>query len=142
MDLPTIRSFASREPHTCRRGQAQPQRPHLAARLPPCAARARHLIRAQKGLDAAVSSQPAVLMETRGDLHWQQAEDIARERKLVQLRVTCMCDRFKISQDRVRNLDETAVHMVPAGERGWTKKPSQSVTSPRAPSSRSRSRRT
>ena len=44
----TIRPFASREPHTCRRGQAQSQRHHLAARLPPCAARARHRIPAQE----------------------------------------------------------------------------------------------
>ena len=48
--------------------------------------------------------------------------DIARERKLLQLRVIYLCDRFKISQDRIWNLDETAVRMVPAGERGWTKK--------------------
>ena len=68
--------------------------------------------------------------------------DIARERKLLQLRVIFLCDRFKISQDRIWNLDETAVRIVPAGERGWTKKQSQSVSSPRAPSSRSRSRRT
>ena len=47
---------------------------------------------------------------------------IARERKLLQLRVIHLCDRFKISQDRIWNLDETAVRMVPAGERGWTKK--------------------
>ena len=33
---------------------------------------------------------------------------------------TC-AHRFKISQDRIWNLDETAVRMVPAGERGWTK---------------------
>ena len=48
--------------------------------------------------------------------------DIARERKLLQLRVIYLCDRFGISQDRVWNLDETAVRMVPAGERGWTKR--------------------
>ena len=48
--------------------------------------------------------------------------DIARERKLLQLRVIFLCDRFKISQDRIWNLDETAVRMVPTGERGWTKK--------------------
>ena len=55
--------------------------------------------------------------------------DIARERKLLQLRVIYLCDRFKISQDRIWNLDETAVRIDPAGERGWTK---------RAPSSRRR----
>ena len=48
--------------------------------------------------------------------------DIARERKLLQLRVIYLCDRFKISQDRIWKLDETDVRMVPAGERGWTKK--------------------
>ena len=36
--------------------------------------------------------------------------DIARERKLLQLRVIYLCHRFKISQDRIWNLDETAVH--------------------------------
>ena len=45
-----------------------------------------------------------------------------RERNLLQLRVICLCDRFVISQDRMWNLDETAVRMVPAGERGWTKR--------------------
>ena len=69
-----IRPFASCEPHSCRRGEAQSQRPLLAARLPPCAARARHRIRAREEMDAAVSSQPAALMEARGDLHPQQAE--------------------------------------------------------------------
>ena len=39
----------------------------------------------------------------------------------MQLRVTYLCDRFKISQDRTWNLDETAVR-IPAGKRGWTKK--------------------
>ena len=48
--------------------------------------------------------------------------DIARERKLLQLRVIYLCDRFKISQDRIWNLDETAVRIVPAGERGWSKR--------------------
>ena len=42
--------------------------------------------------------------------------------KLLQLRVIYLCDRFNISQDRIWNLDETAVRMVPAGERGWTKR--------------------
>ena len=64
--------------------------------------------------------------------------DIARERKLLQLRVIYLCDRFKISQDRIWNLDETAVRIVPAGERGWTKRAEQPMSSPRAPSSRSR----
>ena len=36
----TIRPFVSCEPHSCRRSQASSQRPHLAARPPPCAARA------------------------------------------------------------------------------------------------------
>ena len=48
--------------------------------------------------------------------------DIARERNLLQLRVIYLCDRIGISQDRRWNLDETAVRMVPAGERGWTKR--------------------
>ena len=62
-------------------------------------------------------------METRGDLHPPQAEaDIARERKLLQQRVIYQCDRFGISQDRIWNLDETAVRIVPTGERGWTKR--------------------
>ena len=54
--------------------------------------------------------------------HRPSEADIARERKLPQLRVTHLCDCFKISQDRIWNLDETAVRMVPAGERGRTKK--------------------
>ena len=76
----------------------------LAARLPPCAARARHRIRAQKRNGRGSPSEA----------------DIARERKLLQLRVIYLCDRFKISQDW--NLDETAARIVPSGERGWTKK--------------------
>ena len=53
--------------------------------------------------------------------HRPSEADIARERKLLQLRVIYLCDRFGISQDRMWNLDETAVRTVPAGERGWTK---------------------
>ena len=34
----------------------------------------RRVLRAQKGMDAAVSSQPAAPMEARGDLHPPQAE--------------------------------------------------------------------
>ena len=48
--------------------------------------------------------------------------DIARERNLLQLRVIHLCDHFEISEDRIWNLDETAVRMVPAGEHGWTKR--------------------
>ena len=33
-----------------------------------------------------------------------------------------LCDRFGISQDRIWNLDETAVRIVPTGERGWTRR--------------------
>ena len=54
--------------------------------------------------------------------HRPSETGIARERKLLLLRVIYLCDRFKISQDRTWNLDETAVLMVPAGECGWTKK--------------------
>ena len=36
--------------------------------------------------------------------------DIARERKLLQPRVIHLCDRYRISQDRMWNLDETAAH--------------------------------
>ena len=54
--------------------------------------------------------------------HRPSEADIARERKLLQLRVIHLCARFGISQDRMWNLDETAVRLVPAGERGWTKK--------------------
>ena len=35
----------------------------------------------------------------------------------MQLRVIYLCHRFKISQDRIWNLDETAERMVPTGER-------------------------
>ena len=63
--------------------------------------------------------------------HRPNEADITRERKFLQLRVIYLCDRFGISQDRIWNLDETAVRMVPIGERGWTKKPSQPVSSPR-----------
>ena len=45
-----------------------------------------------------------------------------RERNLLQLRVIYLRDRFGISQDRIWDLDETAVRMVPSGERGWTQK--------------------
>ena len=48
--------------------------------------------------------------------------DIAGERELLQLRVIYLCVRFGISQDRIWNLDETAVRIVPTGERGWTKR--------------------
>ena len=44
------------------------------------------------------------------------------QRNLLRLRVIYLCDRFGISQDRVWNLDETAVRMVPAGECWWTKR--------------------
>ena len=54
--------------------------------------------------------------------HRPSEADFATERKLLQLRVIYLCDRYKISQDRTWNLDETAVRMVPAGDRGWTKK--------------------
>ena len=64
-------------------------------------------------------------LATTSTRHRPSEADIARERKLLQLRVIYLCDRFGISQDRKRNLDETAVRMVPTGERGWTKKPSQ-----------------
>ena len=36
----TIRPLTSCEPHSCRCSEASSQRPHLAARLPPCVARA------------------------------------------------------------------------------------------------------
>ena len=60
--------------------------------------------------------------------HRSSEADIARERNLLQLRVICLCDRFGISQDRIWNLDE----------RGGPRGPSQPMSSPRAPSSRSR----
>ena len=44
------------------------------------------------------------------------------QRNLLRLRVIYLCDRFGISQDRVWNLDETAVRMVPTGECWWTKR--------------------
>ena len=49
-----------------------------------------------------------------------RANDKTYSANLLRLRVIYLCDRFGISQDRVWNLDETAVRMVPAGERGWT----------------------
>ena len=107
-----------------RRGQAQSQRPHLAARLPPCAARARHRIRAQKRVER---SSFFTACSSHGNSRRlapaaSRAADIARERNFLQLRVNYLCDRFGISQDRIWNLDETAVRIVPTGERGWTKK--------------------
>ena len=54
--------------------------------------------------------------------HRPSEADIARERKLLQLRVIYLCDPFGISQDRIWNLDETALRIVPTGERGWTKR--------------------
>ena len=62
--------------------------------------------------------------------HRPSEADIATEHKLLQVRVIHLCARFGISQDRMWNLDETAVRLVP-------KKPSQPMSSPRAPSSRS-----
>ena len=47
--------------------------------------------------------------------HRPSEADIARERKLLQLRVIHLCDRFGISQ-------ETAVRVAPAGERRWSKR--------------------
>ena len=44
----------------------------------------------------------------------------------------CQCDRFRISQDRIGNLDKTAVRMVPTGERGWSKGESAQVFASRA----------
>ena len=66
-----------------------------------------------------------------------EAADIARERKLLQL--LYLCDRFKISQDRKWNLDETAVRRFQQASVGGPTKPNQPMSSPRAPSSRSRS---
>ena len=43
----------------------------------------------------------------------------ARERKLLQLRVIHLCDRFKISQDRIWNLDETASCAHGSSRRAW-----------------------
>ena len=83
---PTRRSCGSwtstpikREPHSYRRNHAQSQRPLLAARLPPCPARARHRIRPWRSMDAAVSTQLAAIIY--------------------------LCDRFGISQDRLWNMD-------------------------------------
>ena len=72
--------------------------------------------------------------------HRPSEADIARERNLLQLRVIYLCDRFGISQDHIWNPDETAVRMVPAGERGWTKRAES--THVFAPSSRSHSLQT
>ena len=74
-------------------------------------------------MDAAVSSEPlSWKLAATCTRHRPSEADTARERKLLQLRVIYLCDRFGISQDRRRNLDETAVCMAPAGERGWTKR--------------------
>ena len=54
--------------------------------------------------------------------HRPSEADIALERKLLQLPVIYLSDHFGVSQDRTRNPDETAVRMVPSGERGWTKR--------------------
>ena len=67
-------------------------------------------------MDAAVSTHAATCTRRR-----PSEADIARERNLLQLGAIYLCDRFGISQDRKWNLDETAVRMVPAGERRWSK---------------------
>ena len=54
--------------------------------------------------------------------HRPSEADIVRERNLLQLRDIYLCDRFGISQDRIWNLDGTAVRMVAAGERRWTRR--------------------
>ena len=102
----------------------QSQHHLLAARPPPCAARAQHRIRAHQTVDAAVSNSLQLSWKFAAPCtrHRPSEADTARERNLLQLRVIYLCDRFGISQDRIWNLDETAVRMVPSGERGWTKR--------------------
>ena len=53
----------------------------------------------------------------RYTFHRPSEADIARERKLLQLRVIHLCARFGISQDRMWNLDETAVRLDPKKSR-------------------------
>ena len=119
----------AREPHTCRRGQAQPQRPHL-----------QHVYhRVPRELDIEFEPSRRWTRQFQRSLHlsWKLAAtctrhrpseaDIARERKLLQLRVIYLCDRFKISQDRIWNLDETAVcAWSQQASAGGPKKPSAS----------------
>ena len=120
----TIRPFASCEPHSCRRGQAESQRHHLAARPPP---------------SSTSNSSPAD--DGRGSFfracsYHGSLRRLAPATGRVRLTLpenTNSCNRFKNSQDRIWNLDETAVRMVPSGERGWTKKAeSAHVFAPRA----------
>ena len=97
----------------------------LAARPPPCAARAQHRIRAHQTLDAPVSTQPAAIMEVRGGL----APATGRVRlTLPENATSCSCasSTCAIASDSRRiahgTWNETAVRMVPSGERGWTKR--------------------
>ena len=125
VDLPPFAlSRASRDPHTCRR------RPGSVSALPLgststavcCASSTSNPSTADDGRGSSYSSlQLSWKLAAACTRHRPSEADIARERKLLQLRVIYLCDRFKISQDRIWNLDETAVRMVPAGERGWTK---------------------
>ena len=121
----TTRPFASREPHTCRRGQAESQRPPFGSTSTAvcCASSTSNSSPADDGRGSFFRA-----CRFHGSLRrlapatGPSEADIVIERKLLQLRVIYLCDRFKISQDRIWNLDETAVRMVPAGERGWSKK--------------------
>ena len=113
----TIRLLTSCEPHSCCCSLVSSQRPHLAARPPPCAEPTR--LWTKQFLHSLQLSLKLAATCTR---HRPSEADIARERNLLQLRVIHLCDRYRISQDRIWNLNETAVRMVPSGERGWTKK--------------------
>ena len=92
-----------------------------------------------KGLDAAVSSELAALMETRGDSHPPQAERC----KLLQLLVIYLCDRFGIlTGSHLEPGRDSCAHRSSRRARVDQKKPRQPMSSPRAPSSWSRLLRT
>ena len=111
------------------RGSRSPNSPFALSRLANLThavaarrSRARRRSRAHQTLDEQFlhSLQLSWKLAATCNRHRPSEADIARERKLLQLRVIYLCDRFGISKDHIWNLDETAVRMVPASERGWT----------------------
>ena len=64
--------------------------------------------------------------------HRQSEADIARERKLLELRVIYLCDRYKISQDPIWTWTRQLCAWFQQASVGGPKKPNQPMSSPRA----------
>ena len=74
------------KPHSCCRGQAQSQRPLLAARLPPCAARARTLNSSPADDGRCSFFRQSWRLAATCTRHRPSEADITRERKLLAAR--------------------------------------------------------